>query len=106
MPIDYVEWISNIIAVAKPTGGIHICTDFRDLSNGCPKDDFLLPNIDMIVDTTAKHAMLSLMDRFYGYNQIKIAPEDQHKTTFTCSWDTYCRNVMPFGLNNVGATYL
>lgn len=45
------------------------------------------------------------MDGFFGYNQIRIAPKDQDKTTFTYPWGTYCWNVMPFGLKNVGATY-
>ena len=45
------------------------------------------------------------MDIFFGYNQIKIAPEDQEKTTYTCPWGTFYWNVMPFGLKNVGATY-
>lgn len=45
------------------------------------------------------------MDGFLGYSQIKIAPEDQDKTTFTCPWGTYYWNVMSFGLKNVGATY-
>ena len=54
---------------------------------------------------TTGYEMLSLMDGFSGYNQIRIAPEDQHKTTFTCPWGTYYWNVMPFGLKNVGATY-
>lgn len=62
--------------VSKPDGSIRICTDFRNVDKACPKDDFLLPNIDIIVDLTAGHAMLSLMDGFSSYNQIKIAPED------------------------------
>ena len=41
---------------------------------------------------------------FLRYNQIKIAPKDQEKISFTCAWGTYCWNVMPFGLKNVGAT--
>lgn len=45
------------------------------------------------------------MDDFLGYNQIKIALENQHKTTFTCSWGAYSWNVILFGLKNVGATY-
>lgn len=82
-----------------------MCTDFRDVNRACPKDDFPLPNIDMIVDMTAGFEMYSLMDGFSGYNQIKIAPEDQEKTAFTCAWGTFCWNVMPFGLKNAGATY-
>ena len=104
-PIDYAEWISNLVPVSKHSGGIWICTDFQDLNKACPKDDFPLPNIDIIVDMTAGYEMLSLMDGFSGYNQIRIAPEDQHKTEFTCPWGTYCWNVMPFGLKNAGATY-
>ena len=103
--IDYVEWISNIIQVSKHDKSIWVCTDFWDLNKAFPKDDFPLPNIDMIVDMTVGYAMYSLMDGFSGYNQIKIAPKDQEKTTFTCAWGTFCWNVMPFGLNNVGATY-
>ncbi|GLJ48087.1 hypothetical protein SUGI_1015300 [Cryptomeria japonica] len=99
-PIDYAEWISNIVPVSKPDGSIRICTDFRDVNKACPKGDFPLPSINIIVDLTVGHAMLSLMDYFSTYNQIKIAPKDQDKTTFTYPWGTYCWNVMPFGLKN------
>ena len=49
--------------------------------------------------------MLSFMDGFSGYNQIRLAEEDQDKTSFTMPWGTYCYVVMPFGLKNAGATY-
>ena len=81
--IDHAEWISNIVPVSKHDKSICVCTDFRDLNLACPKDDFPLPNIDMIMDMTAGYEMYSLMDGFSGYNQIKIAPEDQEKTAFT-----------------------
>ncbi|KAH9325425.1 hypothetical protein KI387_005603, partial [Taxus chinensis] len=51
------------------------------------------------------YEMLSLMDGFSGYNQIKIAEEDQHKMTFMTPWGTFCYQVMSFGLKNAGATY-
>jgi len=104
-PIDYPEWVSNIVPMVKPNGGICMCSNFKDLNKACPKDDFPLPNIDLIVDLTVGHEMLSLMDGFSGYNQIMIVEEDQHKITFTCPWGTYCWRVMPFGLKNAGATY-
>ncbi|RVW92144.1 Transposon Ty3-I Gag-Pol polyprotein [Vitis vinifera] len=70
-----------------------------------PKDDFPLPHIDMLVDSTAGHSMLSFMDGFSGYSQILMAPEDMEKTSFITEWGTYCYRVMPFGLKNAGATY-
>ena len=63
-PIDYSEWISNMVPITKPSSDIKIYTDFKDLNKFCPKDDFPFPNIDMIVDLIARHKILSLMDRF------------------------------------------
>lgn len=35
-----------------------------------------------MVDMTSGHDLLSLMDTFFGYNQIWMAVEDEDKTTF------------------------
>ena len=45
------------------------------------------------------------MDGFFGYNQIQIKPEDQHKIAFICPWGTFSYNKIPFGLKNAGATF-
>ncbi|KAL5542872.1 hypothetical protein UlMin_010582 [Ulmus minor] len=37
--------------------------------------------------------------------RIVIAPEDQHKTTFTCPYGTFAFRRMPFGLCNAPATF-
>ena len=101
----YPHWVANIVPVMKKNGSIRICVDFRDLNKACPKDDFPLPHIDLLVDNTFGYQMLSFMDGFLGYNQIYLTEEDQKKTAFTTPWGTYCYVVMPFVLKNVGATY-
>ena len=57
------------------------------------------------MDSTAGHKLLTLMDAFSGYNQIKMDEKDQDKTAFITSQRLYCYKVMPFGLKNAGATY-
>jgi len=59
------------------------------------------------VDKTADYEMLSFMDAFAfsGYKQIKLAKEDQERTSFQNPWGSYCYVVMPFGLQNAGARY-
>lgn len=67
---DYTKWILNIVHVTKLNGQIRICTKFCDLNKAFLKDDFPLPNIDIIVDLTVGYEILSLMDGFSGYNHI------------------------------------
>ena len=103
--VYYPEWLANVILVKKTNGKWRMCIDFTDLNKACPKDSFLLPRIDQLVDSTAGHKLLTFMDAFSGYNQIRIAEKDQEKTAFITSQGLYCYKVMPFGLKNVGATY-
>ena len=103
--VEYPEWLANVVPIPKKDGKVRVCVDFRDLNKASPKDDFLLPHIDLLVDSTIRHLMLSFMDGFFGYNQILMAPEDMEKTTFITEWGTYYYRVMPFGLKNTGVTY-
>ena len=75
--------VSNPIIVPKPNGRINICTNFGDINKACPKDDFILPNINTLVDNMASHEMFSLMDGFSRYKQVMITEEDKHKMAFT-----------------------
>ena len=91
--------------VKKASGKWRMCVDFTDLNKACPKDSYPLPRIDQLVDSTAGHQLLSFMDAFSGYNQIKMDEADQEKTSFITSQGLFCYKVMPFGLKNAGATY-
>ena len=91
--------------VKKANGKWRICVDFTDLNRACHKDSYPLPHIDQLVDSTAGHKLLSFMDAFSRYNQIKMDEVDQEKTSFVTSQGLFCYEVMPFGLKNAGATY-
>ena len=59
-----------------------MCVYFRYLNKANLKDDFPLPHIDVLVNNIVGHALLSFMDGFSRYNQIKMALEDMEKTSF------------------------
>ncbi|XP_062103347.1 uncharacterized protein LOC133814399 [Humulus lupulus] len=86
-------------------GQLCICVDYRDLNRACPKDEFPLPITELLVDATTGFDALSFMDGFSGYNQIKMAPEDEELTAFRTLKGIFCYKVVPFGLKNAGATY-
>ena len=78
---------------------------FRNLNRVCPKDEFLLPNMDLLIDSTAGNVLFSFMDGFSSYNQITMAPKDTEKTTFRTPIGNFYYTVMPFELKIAGITY-
>ena len=105
-PISDSKWVSPLVVVPKKlTGKLRMCVDFRELNKATLKDYFPLPFIDQVLDTLAGKKYFSFLDGYSGYNQIRIAPEDQDKTTFTCPWGTYAYKVLPFGLCSAPATF-
>ena len=91
--------------VKKTDGKWQMCVDFMDLNRVCPKDSYPLPRIDTLVDLMARHELLSFMDAFSGFNQIKMNKYDQERTSFVTSQRLFCSKVMLFGIKNAGATY-
>ena len=101
----YPDWLANVVMVKKANGKWRMCVDLTDLNKACPKDSYLLPRIDTLINLTVRHQLLSFMDAFSGYNQIKMEEADQVKTSFVTSQGLFYFKVMPFGLKNAGATY-
>ena len=103
--VYYPDSLANVVMVKKANDKWRMCIDFTDLNKACPKDSYPLPRIDQLVDSTVGHKLLSFMDAFLGYNQIRMDKVDQEKTSFVTSQGLFCYEVMPFGLKNAGATY-
>jgi hypothetical protein len=98
-------FIEEIKYPEKHNGKWRMCVDFTDLNRACPKDPYPLPSIDRLVDGASGYRMLSFMDAYSGYNQIKMSAADAPHTAFMTNTCNYFYKVMPFGIKNAGATY-
>jgi hypothetical protein len=103
--VKYPVWLANTVPVKKKNGKWRMCVDFTDLNKACKKDDFPLERVDKIVDDVANSEMLSLLDMFSGYDQIRVRKEDKEKTSFITPFGTFCFVRMPEGLKNAGCTF-
>jgi hypothetical protein len=103
--VKYSAWVSNFIPIRKLTGQIRLCVDFHALNRASIKDHFPLPNMEMILQQVEGSQMMSLLDGFFGYNQIKVKRADKYKTTFITHWCTFSYECMPFILSHAGATF-
>ena len=77
--VYYPDQLANVVIVKKANGKWRMCVDFTDLNKACPKDIYPLPRIDQLVDSTADHQLLSFMEAFLGYNQIKMDKANKKK---------------------------
>ncbi|RVW29378.1 hypothetical protein CK203_108770 [Vitis vinifera] len=77
--VKYLTWIANIVPMKKKNGKIRVCVNFRDLNNACPKDDFPLPIIELMVDATTgamyQHAMQKIFDDML-HNNVECYVDD------------------------------
>jgi hypothetical protein len=103
--VKYSEWVSNLVPVHKSIGQIRLCVDFHALNRANVKEHFPLSNMEIILQQVAGSRMMSVLDGFSGYNQIKVKREDIFKTDFITRWGTFSYERMPFGLSNAGATF-
>ena len=74
--VEYLDWLANVVLVKKANDKWRLCIDFTNSNRVCPKDSFPLPRIDLIVDATVGHELLSFVEAFSGYNHIRMDPND------------------------------
>ncbi|MCO5594227.1 hypothetical protein L7F22_048254 [Adiantum nelumboides] len=104
-PVTNSEWVSPVVVTPKKNGKWRVCVDYKPLNAATKRDHFPLPFQDDILNEVAGHERYTICDGYSGYYQIRIAEEDQHKTTFITPWGCFVFHVMPFGLTNAPSTF-
>lgn len=69
------------------------------------KDDFLLPNIDILVNATASDSIFSFMDGFSAIIKPRWIPLMLRRLILELIWVIFYYTIMSFDLMNVGAIY-
>jgi putative transposase len=74
--VFYPDWLANPVLVLKKNNTWRMCIDYMSLNKACPKDPFVLPRIDQVIDSTTGCDLLSFLDAYSGYHRIPLYEPD------------------------------
>jgi hypothetical protein len=94
-----------IFFVAKKSGELRPCVDYRGLNALTIKNRGAIPLIADLLDRLGTARYFSKIDLRGAYNLVRIKPGDEWKTAFRCHRGHFEYCVMPFGLTNAPAIF-
>ncbi|RVW81819.1 Retrovirus-related Pol polyprotein from transposon 17.6 [Vitis vinifera] len=84
----------------KYDGSLRMCIYYRALNKVMVKNKYSIPLIADLFDQLGMTRYFTKLDLRSRYYQVRIAEEDEPKTTCVTRYDSYEFLVMPFGLTN------
>jgi hypothetical protein len=91
--------------IKKKNGKLRPVQDYRPINEWTIKNRYPLPLIPQLIDRIGDAELITTVDIRWGYNTVKIVPQDQHKAAFVTNLGLFKPTVMFFGLTNSPATF-
>jgi hypothetical protein len=103
--VPSISHFASLILLLKKGWIMRFCVDYRKLNNNTIKNKFPMSIIEEFLDEMAGAKVFTKLDLNSGFHKIRIAQEDDSKTTFKTHHGHFQFKVMPFRLTNALATF-
>jgi hypothetical protein len=98
-------WAAPFFFVRKKDGKLRPVQDYRQLNTCTVKSKYPLPLVSEIFAGLDRTKVFTKLDVRWGFNNVRIKPEDCHKAAFRTNRGLFEPTVMFFGLTNSPATF-
>lgn len=102
---SHSAWGAPVMFVAKKSGELQMCVDYRALNQVTAKGKYPLPRIDDLLDRLRGARVCSSLDLQSGYHQVRVAEGDVPKTAFRTHMSLFEFKVLSFGLTSAPAVF-
>lgn len=92
--------------VSKKDGGLRLINDAQEYNKFTIKDTFIPPSTDHFSKEFAICQILSLLDFFSGYDQVKLQEKSRDMTTFATVIGLFRLSTLPMGATNSIAQFM
>ena len=99
-------WAAPIVCVTKKDKILWFCVDDRGLNSKTVFEPQPMPKFDDILNKLGKAKYLTKIDLMKGYWQITLAEQATPLSAFVTPFGQYHFQVMPFGMINLGASFV
>ena len=98
-------YAASFFFIKKKNGKLRPVQDYRPINEWTIKNRYPLPLIPQLIDRIGDAELITTVDIRWGYNTVKIVPQDRHKAAFVTNLGLFEPVVMFFGLTNSPATF-
>ena len=99
------QYSAPVLFAPKKDGKLRLCVDYRMLNSQTMRDRFPTPTAADLIARTRGARMFSKIDLHSGFHQLRISPQDVHKTAFATPFGLYEWVSAPFGLTGVPGAF-
>jgi RNase H-like domain found in reverse transcriptase/Reverse transcriptase (RNA-dependent DNA polymerase) len=93
------RWVSALLVVSKPNGGIRICLDPKPLNKALQRSQYYMPTLDDILPQLSQVKVFSTVDVKDAFHHLKLDEPSSFLTTFETPFGRYRWKRMCFGIN-------
>ena len=93
------EWLSALLVVQKPNGGIRICIDPKPLNKALQRDHFPMPTLDDVLPKLTNAKLFSTVDVSNAFWHVELDNESSRLTAFETPFGKYKWKRLPFGIS-------